>query len=318
MKKNPKISIITCTYNRFHKLLKNINSVKKQKYKNYEHFIIDDGSTDKTFEYFSKNKDKKINYLRLVDNSGQPTALFKSNVFKKLKGDYIIILDSDDYLLKNAFKTFLAYRNKFGEKFWNFAFDFTEKNKKNHKQKNNYTITDSKDCFSNNHPRNIDNAGYRDFLNIRKKIFYKKLVKYFVSPDYWYSSQFEVSLNNTFKEIYIYNKIYFMSFDTDSITRGFNIKKYRKHVLKSRERLFAKYNEFMDKNFFIYTLKSLVMNYLVNKEYKNKIFNIISENKIFFLKNILFSICILLLFILPSDFLLFIKSKIKQLRLKRY
>mgnify|MGYP000383072348 CR=1 FL=1 len=57
-----KISIITVTKNSEKYLEKNILSVHKQKYKNYEHIIIDGKSTDKTIDIINKHK-KKIKYF---------------------------------------------------------------------------------------------------------------------------------------------------------------------------------------------------------------------------------------------------------------
>lgn len=74
----------------------------------------------------------------------------------------------------------------------------------------------------------------------------------------------------------------------------------------------------MDKNFFSYTLKSLIFNYLVNKNYKKKIMKLIFENISFFKKNILFSIFIFLLLFFPHRLLIILKSKIKLLQKRRY
>ena len=43
-----KISIITCTYNRQTKLIRNIKSVLDQNFNDLEHIIIDGASTDGT------------------------------------------------------------------------------------------------------------------------------------------------------------------------------------------------------------------------------------------------------------------------------
>ena len=117
-----KISIITCTYNRHHLLKKNINSVLRQKFKKFEHFVIDDGSIDNT-EKIIKNF-PHIKYIKLKKNYGQPGAMYYSKVLKKISGDYVILLDSDDYFLKNAKKTILKFINdKKNKNVWSFSFD---------------------------------------------------------------------------------------------------------------------------------------------------------------------------------------------------
>ena len=60
--KGNKISIITVTKNSEKFLEKNILSVNNQVYKNYEHIIIDGGSTDKTLNIIHKHR-KKLNIL---------------------------------------------------------------------------------------------------------------------------------------------------------------------------------------------------------------------------------------------------------------
>ena len=50
-----KISIITCTFNRKEKLIRNIRSVLDQEFDELEQFIIDDGSTDDTLLEIKKH-----------------------------------------------------------------------------------------------------------------------------------------------------------------------------------------------------------------------------------------------------------------------
>ena len=54
--KNPKISIITVVKNNKNYIEKNIISLLDQKYKNYEHIIIDGKSTDGTLDIINKYK----------------------------------------------------------------------------------------------------------------------------------------------------------------------------------------------------------------------------------------------------------------------
>ena len=54
--KNYKISIITVTKNSEKFLHQNILSVKSQKYKNFEHIIVDGNSKDKTIKIINSHK----------------------------------------------------------------------------------------------------------------------------------------------------------------------------------------------------------------------------------------------------------------------
>ena len=101
----PQITVITVTYN----LLKNgrrdaflqcLESVHNQTYPNIEHLIIDGASTDGTVEMLQEYAEKGwIKYVSEPD-SGVCDAMNKG--IKQAKGEYIAILNSDDYYYKDA------------------------------------------------------------------------------------------------------------------------------------------------------------------------------------------------------------------------
>ena len=95
------ISIITPTYNRAHLIDRVFNSLQKQTNKNFEWLIIDDGSSDNTSEVVNTftSTDFNIHYHK-KENGGKHTAL--NYGISRVKGDYILIVDTDDYLTENA------------------------------------------------------------------------------------------------------------------------------------------------------------------------------------------------------------------------
>ena len=96
------ITILTPTYNREKTLNKAYKSLLNQTNKNFEWIIIDDGSNDNTKDLINKFiKEKKINISYFYkENGGKHTAVNLG--VKKAKGNYILILDSDDELTENA------------------------------------------------------------------------------------------------------------------------------------------------------------------------------------------------------------------------
>ena len=90
--------IIIPTYNQGKFLEKCIKSCLDQTYKNYEIIVIDNNSTDITFDVLKKYENKII-YKR-IDNDG---VISKSrNVALNIsRGNWIALLDSDDYFFKN-------------------------------------------------------------------------------------------------------------------------------------------------------------------------------------------------------------------------
>lgn len=95
------ITILTPTYNRAYRLTNLYNSLVNQKNNNFEWLIIDDGSTDDTESTCRNWKRKKFNIEYFYkENGGKHTAI--NYGLKFARGDYIFIVDSDDYLLPEA------------------------------------------------------------------------------------------------------------------------------------------------------------------------------------------------------------------------
>ncbi len=108
--KNYKISIITVTKNSEKFLPQNILSVKSQKYRNFEHIIVDGNSKDKTIRIINSHK-KSVKFIKNFNDKGLYHAM---NVgIKKSSGDIIGILNSDDIYFKNTLKIVNNYFNKY-------------------------------------------------------------------------------------------------------------------------------------------------------------------------------------------------------------
>ena len=111
-KKRLLFSIITPVLNGEKYITDNIKSLKKQSYQNFEHIIIDGGSSDNTKKLIKKNINKKVIFLLKKDKNMWEAI---NTGIKVSKGEIIAILNSDDYYYKNALKIinkyFLKHRN---------------------------------------------------------------------------------------------------------------------------------------------------------------------------------------------------------------
>lgn len=104
---NPKISVITVTLNSDKYLEHTIQSVKEQTYKNMEYIIIDGGSTDSTLDILSSNE-KYIDIWITGKDEGIADAMNRG--INLASGDYVIFIQSDDYLYnKNSIKEAANY-----------------------------------------------------------------------------------------------------------------------------------------------------------------------------------------------------------------
>lgn len=100
-----KFSIIIPVYNAEPFLLKCLDSVFNQKFNyNFEVIAINDASSDGSLNIlrkYKKNEDRLI-ILDQLSNTGQ--AIARGNGMKIAKGDYIMHLDADDWILESAFE----------------------------------------------------------------------------------------------------------------------------------------------------------------------------------------------------------------------
>ncbi len=101
----PLISIIIPSYNTLPFLAESINSALTQNYQNLEVIVIDDGSTDGSFDYL-----RKLNYPNLIirKNKRKGACAARNYGFEQSKGDYIQFLDADDILSPNKIASQVA------------------------------------------------------------------------------------------------------------------------------------------------------------------------------------------------------------------
>lgn len=92
------LTIFTPTYNRAHLLPRLFSSLHNQINKDFTWLIVDDGSTDNTYEVienFKKTTDLKIKYI-YQKNQGKHIAI--NTALANINTDLFLIIDSDDFL----------------------------------------------------------------------------------------------------------------------------------------------------------------------------------------------------------------------------
>ena len=105
IKNKASFTIVTPVYNRSDCIGKCIESVVNQNYDDVEHWIVDDGSTDATYDIIKEYAAiyPFIRHYRFTKNRGVNAA--RNYAIKNSAKDFIILLDSDDYFVENAINT---------------------------------------------------------------------------------------------------------------------------------------------------------------------------------------------------------------------
>lgn len=96
--KEPLVSVIIPTFNRERTILRAVNSVLRQTYKNIELIVVDDGSKDNTAKLLTGITDTRLRLLQSLKNNGAAAA--RNLGLAQARGKYIALLDSDDEWLE--------------------------------------------------------------------------------------------------------------------------------------------------------------------------------------------------------------------------
>ena len=112
----PQITVFTPTYNRAYTLPRLYSSLTRQKESNFEWLIVDDGSVDETEElikgWIAQERRFSIRYYK-KENGGKPRAI--NFGIQKAKGNYFLMIDSDDYLTDDAIAKFVGWIKEIDE-----------------------------------------------------------------------------------------------------------------------------------------------------------------------------------------------------------
>jgi len=104
MKEKPLISIIVPFYNAGELIRNSVNSIKKQKEKNFEVIFINDGSKDNSKGILKELIEDCDFIYRIIDKENEGVSVARNVGIKEAKGEYIFFLDADDFIHEDLIK----------------------------------------------------------------------------------------------------------------------------------------------------------------------------------------------------------------------
>lgn len=229
-----KISIIIPVYNTEKYLTECLDSLINQTYKDLELIIINDGSTDNSMNIIKKYQ-KKYDNIKVFEqeNSGQSVA--RNVGLKYATGDYIMFVDSDDYIeLDMVEKMLLPFK-----KSKNLDLTFCD-----YYLKNNDELV--KDYIIKHNDISEKKALILSAPSPCLKVFKKSFLKNFSFPEhiiYEDLAAMPVLLTSANRIHHVKEHLYYYRQHGDSTTRNtkFNIKKM--DILKASQVLLDRYKD---------------------------------------------------------------------------
>lgn len=119
-KKTDLISVLIPAYNHEDYIQAAIDSAIKQTYQNIELIIVDDGSTDGTWDRIAAMEEAcraRFTRVEIIRQDNQGVCLTLNKLVDLAKGEYILRLDSDDMMKPNSVETlhsFLSQNQDYG------------------------------------------------------------------------------------------------------------------------------------------------------------------------------------------------------------
>ena len=118
----PLISVIIPLYNRQQYIIRALDSILAEDYPNIEIVVLDDGSTDTSKAvveaWIAKHPETLFRFRSRPNRGFIPTL---NELIRMSQGEYIVLLDSDDYLLNNGIRRRYDYLQAHPEKLLVFS-----------------------------------------------------------------------------------------------------------------------------------------------------------------------------------------------------
>ncbi|MBR0270965.1 MAG: glycosyltransferase family 2 protein [Methanobrevibacter sp.] len=280
-----KISVVLPVYNVADYLRKCLDSLVNQTFKDFEVICVNDGSTDLSLsilEGYAIN-DSRFKIIT-QDNKGLSGA--RNTGIKYVQGDYVLFVDSDDWLEENALEELYDHVKGFNSDITMFKFKYFNEDTKEFSESPYTNLEIIPDSFT------TSNFNYNDVLDILFKIshapFNKLYKKSFLDgcsfPEgliyedlyFFYTVFLNAKKTSVIRKVLYNYRIRDDSISTKGDEKSFDIFKVLMHV---QNNLFEKgIYESVKQDFLMFIIVNLKFVYLrLNEEFKDRFIDLIKE-----------------------------------------
>lgn len=102
-----KVTVILPVYNSEDYVGRCLDSILKQTYTDFEIMVINDGSTDSSYEILKKYEEKYPDKIIVINQENKGVAKTRNESIKRAASKYIMFVDNDDYLDKDYIETYV-------------------------------------------------------------------------------------------------------------------------------------------------------------------------------------------------------------------
>ncbi len=285
-----KISVVLPVYNVANYLRKCLDSLINQTFEDFEVICVNDGSTDLSLGIL-EGYSVRDSRFKIITQENKGLSGARNTGIKHVRGEYVLFVDSDDWLEENALEELYNHVKVFDSDITMFKFQFYDETAKEYSEgpfTNLEIIPDSFDDL---------NFDYNDVLDILfkishapfNKLYKKSFLDNFLFPEgliyedlyFFYTVFFSAEKTSVLRKILYNYRIRDNSISTTGDGKSFDIFKVLAHVreiLKEKEI----YEEVKDE-FLMFIIVNLKFVYLrLNLEFKDRFIEVIKEKYEYF------------------------------------
>ena len=241
--KKTTISIIIPSYNAEKYIEQCIQSIEEQTYKDFEIIVVNDGSKDNT-KAICENLQKKYKNIIIINQENSGVSASRNIGMINAKGDYIMFVDSDDFLEKNMLEIMLKNNQNFDLIITNYKKYYDENNIVDNTliEEKGYNKKEFLESFWNLYNVNLINSPC--FRLYKKDIIKQNSIKFNLNYELGEDLIFNLEYLNKCEKIYITKEcLYNYRYTIDSLTT-----KYRENYLEIQFELIEYIKKFLIEN----------------------------------------------------------------------